>query len=212
MKLLLKKDIQRLGIVGDVVEVSDGYARNYLLPQRLATEPTEVNIRALAGERKQAEERRRSLRESQMVLAETLRSVEVTIAAAANEDGVLYGSVGPREIAAALRDEGHVIDASAVNLYTPIRQLDNVSVEVKLADDITAEVKVWVVARIVFRPARSLCCARPAQVQRCLPSPCSRPRRSVARSQPRTARQEPASRPLPARPQHASLRFRSRCP
>jgi large subunit ribosomal protein L9 len=145
MKLLLRKDIQQLGIVGDVVEVSAGYARNYLLPQRLATEPTEVNIRALADERKEAEERRRSLHESRLALAERLRTVEVTIAAAANEDGVLYGSVGPREIAAALRDEGHDVQAAAVSLHTSIRRLDNVSVEVRLAEDITAEVKVWVV-------------------------------------------------------------------
>ncbi|HUU84555.1 MAG TPA: 50S ribosomal protein L9 [Phycisphaerae bacterium] len=145
MKLLLKTDISRLGIVGDVVEVSDGYARNYLLPQHLATEPTEANIRALAEERKKAEGRRRSVHEAQMALAETLRTVEVTIAAAANEEGVLYGSVGPREIAAALREEGHSVETAQVNLHSPIRRLDNVPVEVRLADDIVAEVKVWVV-------------------------------------------------------------------
>ena len=145
MKLLLRKDIAKLGIVGDVVEVADGYARNYLLPQRLAAEPTEANIRALAEERKEAEARRRSLREAQMFLAETLRTVEVTIAAAANEEGVLYGSVGPREIAAALREEGHEVEAANINLHAPIRHLDNVAVEVTLGEDITAEVKVWVV-------------------------------------------------------------------
>ena len=140
MKLLLRKDIAKLGIVGDVVEVADGYARNYLLPQRLAAEPTEANIRALAEERKKAEARRRSVREAQMFLAETLRTVEV-----ANEEGVLYGSVGPREIAAALREEGHEVEAANVNLHAPIRHLDNVAVEVTLGEDITAEVKVWVV-------------------------------------------------------------------
>ncbi|MCP4250791.1 MAG: 50S ribosomal protein L9 [bacterium] len=145
MKLLLRKDIAKLGIVGDVVDVSDGYGRNYLLPQNLATQPTDANMRALAEERKQAEERRRARREAQEAAAARLREVEVTIAAAANEEGVLYGSVGPREVASALRDEGHEVDAASINLHTPIRRLDNVVVEVTLGEDIQAEVKVWVV-------------------------------------------------------------------
>ena len=69
----------------------------------------------------------------------------MTIAAAANEEGVLYGSVGPREIAAALREEGHEVEPANVNLHAPIRRLDNVAVEVTLGEGITAEVKVWVV-------------------------------------------------------------------
>ncbi|MHC4067404.1 MAG: 50S ribosomal protein L9 [Planctomycetota bacterium] len=145
MKLLLRKDVARLGIVGDVVEVSDGYARNYLLPHNLATEPTATNVRALAEERKQAEERRRTFLESQRATADRLREVEVTIRAPANDAGVLYGSVGAREIAAALREEGHDVDASQINLRTPLRQLDNVLVEVNLTGDIQAEVKVWIV-------------------------------------------------------------------
>lgn len=145
MKLLLKSDIAHLGIVGDVVEVTAGYGRNYLLPQGLATEATRGNIRALAEERKQAEERRRLERVELGRKAERLRDVEVTIAAAANEEGLLYGSVGPREIAAALREEGHDVEASHVALHEPIRRLDNASVTVKFTDDIEANVKVWVV-------------------------------------------------------------------
>lgn len=145
MKLLLRKDIAKLGIVGDVVDVADGYGRNYLLPQNLATQPTDANMRALADERKQAEQRRRDRRNAQEAAAARLREVEVTISAVANEEGVLYGSVGPREIASALREEGHEIDTASINLHTPIRRLDNVVVEVMLGDDIRAEVKVWVV-------------------------------------------------------------------
>lgn len=145
MKLLLTKDIARVGIVGDVVDVSPGYARNYLLPQRLATAATAANMRALAEERKRAEERRRQAHEAMARAAERLRDVEVTIAAAANEEGVLYGSVGPREIAAALRDEGHDVETGAIQLHEPIRRLDKVEVVVRFTDDITTEVKVWVV-------------------------------------------------------------------
>jgi len=145
MKLLLRKDIPKLGLVGDVVEVSPGYARNYLIPQRLAVEPTEANLRAIEEEKKRAEAERRARREALQAAAARLANVEVTIAAAANPEGHLYGSVGPREIAAALREQGHEVEPSQVLLHTPIRQLDTIPVEVELAEGIRAEVKVWVV-------------------------------------------------------------------
>ncbi|MCB9850753.1 MAG: 50S ribosomal protein L9 [Phycisphaerales bacterium] len=145
MKLLLKKDIPQLGIVGDVVNVARGYARNYLLPQNLATEPTEANMRALADARREAEERRRLRTEKLQATADALADVEVTIEAAANEEGVLYGSVGPREVAAALRDLGHDVNANSVHLRDPIKHLDNVMVPVVLAEKIETKVKVWVV-------------------------------------------------------------------
>jgi large subunit ribosomal protein L9 len=145
MKLLLKKDISHLGIVGDVINVTNGYGRNYLLPQGLATEATASNMRALAEERKLAEERRRQRVAELTRRAERLKDVEVTIAAAANDEGVLYGSVGAREVAAALREEGHDVDASCIELREPIRRLDNVTVDVRFASDIHADVKVWVV-------------------------------------------------------------------
>jgi large subunit ribosomal protein L9 len=145
MKLLLKRDIPRLGIVGDVVNVSAGYARNYLLPQNLATEPTTANMKALASARAEAEERRRVMLNKLQATAEKLADVEITIEAAANEEGVLYGSVGPREISAALRDEGHDIHTEQVKMRDPIKHLDTVMVDVVLADSIDATVKVWVV-------------------------------------------------------------------
>ncbi len=145
MKLLLTKDLGHLGIVGDVIDVSPGYGRNYLLPQGLATQATRENIKALAEERKRAEERRRLHHEELGRRAERLRDIEVTIAAAANEEGLLYGSVGQREIAAALRDEGHDIESRHVLLREPIRRLDNLTVTVRFAESIEAEVKVWVV-------------------------------------------------------------------
>jgi large subunit ribosomal protein L9 len=145
MKLLLKKDLPQLGIVGDIVDVSPGYARNFLLPNGLATEPTEGNIRAIAKERAAAEERRRLAHEALKAKAEKLASVEVTIAAAATEEGHLYGSVGPKDIAVALVELGHEVDAGHVKLAHPIKQLDNVMVDVVLAESIKTQVKVWVV-------------------------------------------------------------------
>lgn len=145
MKLLLCNNIDKLGIVGDIVEVSAGYARNYLIPHGLATEPTEANIRALAEARRQAEQERIHQRGLLEALAERLEGVEVTVRARANEEGVLYGSVGRREIAAALADEGYPMTVEHVALATPIRHLDNVPVEIKLADDLRSTIKVWVV-------------------------------------------------------------------
>ncbi len=145
MKLLLCKNIQELGIVGDIVEVSSGYARNYLLPQHLATEPTKANMRKLAEARKAAEEEIKLKRKQLEAASQRLEGVEVTVRARANEEGVLYGSVGTREITAALLDEGHFVKPEQVMLDEPIRQLDNVSVEVRLHPELLSSIKVWVV-------------------------------------------------------------------
>ncbi|GMU35933.1 MAG: 50S ribosomal protein L9 [Phycisphaerae bacterium] len=145
MKVLLRKDVDPLGIVGDVVDVSEGYARNYLFPQGLALQPTKGNMRALTKERAAAAERRRLALEQMRRAAQALEGVEVTIVAAANEEGVLYGSVGPREIAHALVEEGHPVKTEYVRMSSPLRHLDRITVEVRFAPDIKTEVKVWVV-------------------------------------------------------------------
>ncbi len=145
MKLLLCKNVMKLGIVGDIVDVRPGYGRNYLVPYGLATEPTETNIRALADARKVAEQERAHQRAQLEALAAKLQDVEVTIRAKANEQGHLYGSVGPKEIAEALIEEHHYVDADQVVLSEHIKQLDNVTVDVRLAEDLRASVKVWVV-------------------------------------------------------------------
>jgi len=145
MKLLLCKNVSTLGIVGDIVDVNEGYARNFLLPKRLATEPTQTNVRRLAEARRQAEEelaRERAMLES---IAKAIEGLEVTIHARANEDGVLYGSVGRKEIAAAIAEEGHHVAPEQIQLHQPIRHLDNLEVEIRFASDLHCTVKVWVV-------------------------------------------------------------------
>lgn len=145
MKLLLCKSIEHLGIVGDIVTVSEGYARNYLLPRRLATEPTQVNMKKVAEARRQAEIELAKQRAIMQELCKRLEGAEVTIKARANEAGVLYGSVGKREIAHALNEEGFGVLVEKVVLKDPIRQLDKTDVVIRLADDLKATVKVWVV-------------------------------------------------------------------
>lgn len=145
MKLILSKDVKHLGLVGDVVDVKNGYARNYLLPQNLALVPTANNVKAVEKARVVAAEKRQLQEQGLREAAERLSGTEITIRAAANVEGALYGSVGPREIAAALRQEGHTVEADQVELHEPIRQLDNIEVPVRFMQDTTVDVKVWVV-------------------------------------------------------------------
>jgi len=145
MKLLLCKNVSPLGIVGDVVDVSAGYARNYLVPHGLATEPTQTNMRRLAKARREAEKERAAEHSRLEALAERMKSVEVTIHAKANEEGHLYGSVNKREIAAALETEGYFVKPEQVILEAPIRHLDTVMVDLRLVDDVRTSIKVWVV-------------------------------------------------------------------
>jgi len=145
MRLLLLKDVRRLGHVGDVVEVNTGYARNYLIPQLLATEPTEENIKAIEQVKKRAAaERAKCLKEFES-LAVQMTNVTATIEAAANPEGTLYGSVGPKEIAAALQGLGYPVLPEQVVLDRPIRTLDNRVVTLEFTDEITTQIKLWVV-------------------------------------------------------------------
>lgn len=144
-ELLLLKDVRKLGHVGDVVKVRDGYARNYLLPQRLATEPSEENIKAIETvKRAAAAERARRTREFQEIAAK-MADLSVTIEANANPEGTLYGSVGPREVAAACLAQGFPVLAEHVLLEPPIRTLDNRGVRIEFTEDVDVTIKVWVV-------------------------------------------------------------------
>jgi large subunit ribosomal protein L9 len=145
MRLLLLKDVRKLGHVGDIVEVKTGYARNHLIPQLLATDPTEENIQAIKEEKKRAAaERAKRLKEFES-LAEQMADTTVTIEAAANPEGTLYGSVGAKEIAAGLQAQGHPVRAEQVLLDAPIRTLDNRIVTIEFTDGISTQIKLWVV-------------------------------------------------------------------
>ena len=145
MKLLLRKDIAKVGLAGDVVDVKEGYARNYLIPHHFGVEPTKANLKMVEEDKRRAVEERKLRRAELEQQAGRMKDVEVTISAAANVEGHLYGSVGPREIAAALRDQGHEVEAKQVQLREAIKHLDTIMVPVQFADDLSVEVKVWVV-------------------------------------------------------------------
>lgn len=145
MQLLLLKDVGKLGHVGDIVEVNTAYARNYLIPQRLAAEPTEENVGAIEQEKKRAAADRAQRLQEFETLAEQMADVTATVEAAANPEGTLYGSVGPKEIAAALQAMGYPVRPEHVALDTSIRTLDNRVITLEFTDEITTQIKLWVV-------------------------------------------------------------------
>jgi len=145
MQVLLLKDVRKLGHLGDVVEVRPGYARNYLYPQGLAALPTEENIQAIEQDKKRAAlERAARLTEYQR-LADQMKDLSVTIEANANPEGTLYGSVGPREVSQALRELGYPVEPDMVVLAAPIRTLDNRPISIAFTDEISTQIKLWVV-------------------------------------------------------------------
>ncbi len=146
MKLLLRKDIDKLGLCGDVVEVSAGYARNYLLPHHLALAPTSANVKSIEEDKKVAALDRERVRAVLKKTADRLAGAEVTISSACTPDGRLYGSVGPREISHALMQEGHSVHADQIKMSHNIKEVGAVEIPVVLSDEIRASVKVWVVA------------------------------------------------------------------
>ena len=145
MKVLLRKNVYKLGKIGDVVEVKNGYARNYLVPHGIAYQPTEANIKAVESEKAKYLEELAEQRKELQIRADAVNGKEVTIAARANVEGHLYGSVGPAQIAAALNDIGAMVNPDEVVMPQPIRQLDKYDVEIRFEEDVTATVCVWVV-------------------------------------------------------------------
>ena len=146
VELLLLENVDNLGIVGDVVDVRAGYARNYLLPMQLATVPTEEAKQAVAARRAEVERQLREKREQQEKLIEKLEGHEITLMRSANDQGVLFGSVTQHDLAVALQEEGYNVTERDVRIGEPFKRLDSYMVPIKLADDLITEIKLWIVS------------------------------------------------------------------
>jgi large subunit ribosomal protein L9 len=146
MKILLCEDIDRLGWLGDVVEVAEGYARNYLLPQRLATQATEANIRAIAEEKAERTEQRKLDGKRLEAATKAVEGAEAVVAATATEQGHLIGSITAREIAANLREQGFEITDKIVQLPEHIKEVGTHTVTLRFSEELTTTVNVVVVA------------------------------------------------------------------
>jgi large subunit ribosomal protein L9 len=145
MEVILREEIEKLGRCGDVVKVADGYARNFLLPKRMAVAATESN-KKIVDQEKQAHLRRdaKEVADAQE-LARLMGNVSVTISQKAGENDHLFGSVTSGDIAAALEKQGYTIDRKKVHLDEPIKQLGEFKAAVRLHRDVTVEVPVNVV-------------------------------------------------------------------
>ena len=146
IKLLLTENVDSLGIVGDVVNVKVGYARNYLLPFNYATTPSDELIASLAERRAQAEKDVAAHRSERETMINKLDGQELTMDRACNDQGHLYGSVTQQDISIALKEVGFAVAPREVRLPVAIKRVDSFDILVKVDTDLEAHVKLWVVA------------------------------------------------------------------
>ncbi len=146
MKVILKSDVERLGRMGDLVEVKAGYARNFLLPQSLAALATHKNVKMLAHEKRIIDAKIKKERLSAEDVAQKIAALSLSIPAQVGEEGKLFGSVVSKDIADAMLAAGMEIDKRKILLDKPIKALGVFQIPVKIHHDVSASVKVEVVA------------------------------------------------------------------
>jgi large subunit ribosomal protein L9 len=144
MKVILKADMDSLGLEGSMVNVAKGYARNYLIPKGFAVEVTDQNIKLVEMQKKKIDARRVKAKEDAEKLKLTMTDTVVTLTQKVGEEGKLYGSVTTMDIAAQLRNSGIDIDRKKILLDKPIRALGEYDVLVKLHPEVTGSIKVIV--------------------------------------------------------------------
>jgi len=146
MEVILREHVEHLGNRGEIVKVADGYARNYLLPRKLALLVTDGNRKQIERERAKFDAKEAEEQKVAQAIADRMASVEIVIARKVGETDALYGSVTSSDIAEALAAKGFDIDRRKLQLPDPIKRLGTVDLAVKLHRDVTATVKVKVVA------------------------------------------------------------------
>ena len=145
MQVILRDDLDNLGKSGEVVNVKEGYARNYLLPRGLAIKATASDVKRVEHEKRVIAARTAKLAKEAQAEADGLSKISVSIARAVGEEDKLYGSVTSRDIAEALAEQNVKIDSKKIHLEEPIKTLGMTEVQVKLGRGVNATIKVWVV-------------------------------------------------------------------
>jgi len=145
MRVILKSEVQHLGDAGDIVKVSPGYGRNFLIPRGLAIPASEGSMKELEHQKRVAEAIRRKKLQGAEAVAKQLEGTAVSIRRETGEDEKLFGSVTNRDIAQALADEGIEIDRRSIQLDEAIRSIGLFNVPVRLHKDVTAQVRVYVI-------------------------------------------------------------------
>jgi len=146
MEVILNESIESLGRAGDIVKVSDGYARNYLIPKGIAIIANKKNLVQIEKQRAAILERAAKMRQEFEALAEQLAKLELEIPVKVGEEEKLYGSVTSMDIAKAIEEKGYQVDRKKILLSEPIKALGEYEVPIKLSPDVTATVNVKVVA------------------------------------------------------------------
>jgi len=147
MKVLLCQDVEKLGWLGDIVNVQEGFARNYLLPQRLAIAATDANVKSLAEEKAKRAERRVLEQKRFEAAIKAVDGAQVILSVKTNEQGHLFGSVTSHDIAENLRGQGFEVSDDIVRLPEHIKEIGTYDITLKYATDATASVKVVVVSQ-----------------------------------------------------------------
>ena len=145
MEVILREAVEKLGHPGDVVKVSPGFARNYLLPRGIAYEATPGNLKRIAQEKGRLEAAENTRRDAAQELANKLEPISLTFSARVGEEGKLFGSVTNADISHQLELQGVHIEKRMIDLHEPIRALGVYKVPIKLHADVKAEIKVWVI-------------------------------------------------------------------
>lgn len=145
MKVVLREDMDNLGKKGEIVNVADGYARNFLLPRSLALKATQANINKVEDEKKMIKVQMVKEKEEAEEFAKKLKDVSITIIKKVGENQVLYGSVTQADIADKLKEEGYDIDRKKIVIEEPIKKLGIYDIPIALHADVKPTVKVWVV-------------------------------------------------------------------
>lgn len=145
MKIVLRQDMDVLGLEGDIVVVADGYARNYLIPKGIALEASKENIKLTEMQRKKIEVRRLKAKENAEKVKEEMAEMVITISQKTGEEEKLYGSVTSMDIAGHLEKKGIVIDRRKIIMDKPIKTLGDFDVPVKLYPEVIGSIKVVVV-------------------------------------------------------------------
>lgn len=144
MELILSHDIDKLGKAGQVVKVTDGYARNFILPQKKGYLATPANIRRIEQEKIKRMAGEEKIKKEMEVLAEKLARASFTVSVETNDLEKLYGSVTDQDISKILQAEGYPIEKKAILLENPIAELGIYEVPIKLHQDVTARIRLWV--------------------------------------------------------------------
>lgn len=145
MQVILLEDVLSLGKAGDLVKVSDGYGRNYLIPQKKAILATEKSLKVIEHQKRQVQQRMEKTRRDAEKMGHRIETLSCTFVKTVGESGKLFGSVTSMDIENYLKENGIEVDRKKISLEEPIKNLGMFTVPIKLHSEVTANLKVWVV-------------------------------------------------------------------